>query len=128
ASRIPTTVVRAGLSDYAGGCEAARRLMKRKAQPEGVFCVNDLMAFGLIDHLRQTGLRVPEDVSVVGFDDLPMAAWAPYSLTTIRQDPERIAREVVRILDARASRPDGPPMLITFPVELVVRRTVRGLK
>lgn len=121
------TIARAGHSDHAGGAEAARRLLAEGAAPEAIFCVNDWMAFGALDALRDAGLRVPEDVSVVGFDDLPMAAWAPYRLTTVRQDPERIAQEVVALLDRRAADPDAPPSAVSFPVDLVIRKTVRGL-
>jgi DNA-binding LacI/PurR family transcriptional regulator len=119
-------VVRAGHSDYAGGQEAARRLLAG-GRPDAVFCVNDLMAFGALDHLRGAGLSVPGEVSVIGFDDVPQAAWDAYRLTTLRQDPGRIAREVVAIIDRRAESPDPSPTSVTFPVELVVRATVRGL-
>jgi len=122
------TVVRAGHADYDGGHKAARRLLANGRAPEAVFCVNDLMAFGLLDQLRQLGLSAPDDISVVGFDDVPMAAWAPYRLTTLRQDPERIAREVISILNRRIAEPDLPPMSISFPVHLVVRETVSGLR
>jgi DNA-binding LacI/PurR family transcriptional regulator len=84
------------------------------------------MAFGTLDHLRGTGLRVPDDVSVIGFDDVPIAAWTSYRLTTLRQDPQRIAREVISILDRRLADPDSPPISVYFPVELVVRETVRA--
>jgi len=122
-------VVRAGRSDYAGGREAALVLLaSSRPVPEAVFCVNDLMAFGALDALRGGGLSVPDDVSIIGFDDVPMAAWAPYRLTTLRQEPKRIAREVIAMLDRRAAEPDAPPMSVTFPVDLVVRETVRGIR
>jgi DNA-binding LacI/PurR family transcriptional regulator len=128
-SGAAAAVVRAGHSDYDGGRESVRRLLATSPEPpEAVFCVNDLMAFGVLDHLRQAGLRVPEDVSVVGFDDVPMAAWAPYRLTTLRQDPGRIASEVIDMLDRRAADPDAPPISATFPVDLVNRETVRPLR
>jgi DNA-binding LacI/PurR family transcriptional regulator len=119
-------IVRAGHSDYDGGQEAARQLLASCPTPDAIFCVNDLMAFGALDHLRGAGLRVPDDVSVIGFDDVPIAAWASYRLTTLRQDPRRIAREVVSILDRRLADPDLPPIAVYFPVELVVRETVKA--
>lgn len=122
------TIVRAGHSDYEGGREAARRLLASGRAPEAIFCVNDLMAFGALDCLRGAGLRVPDDLSVIGFDDVPMAAWAPYRLTTLKQDPERIAKEVVSILDRRGAVPDLPPISVLFPLELVIRETVKGLR
>ncbi len=115
-------------SDYYGGWQTMRALMAQDALPEAVFCVNDLMAFGVIDALRDAGANVPADVSVVGFDDVPMAGWASYRLTTLRQDPMRVAKETIDILDQREANPDSPPMSVTFPVELVVRETVRGLR
>jgi DNA-binding LacI/PurR family transcriptional regulator len=119
-------VFRAGRADYEGGHEAARGLLaEARPLPEGLFCVNDLMAFGALDHLRAAGIGVPRDLSVVGFDDVPMAAWAPYRLTTLRQDPARIAEKVVALLDRRAEEPDSPPMAATFKVDLVVRETVK---
>jgi DNA-binding LacI/PurR family transcriptional regulator len=120
-------VVRAGHSDYAGGQEGAGHFLASGQAPEAVFCVNDLMAFGALDRLRGAGLRVPADVSVIGFDDVPMAGWASYSLTTLRQDPARIAGEVVAILDRRSAEPEMPPVSVSFPVDLVVRETVRGM-
>ena len=126
ASGFRTSIVRAGNSDYEGGREAARRLLVRGTPPDAIFCANDLMAFGLLDYLRETGLCVPDDVSVVGFDDVPVAAWSSYRLTTLRQDPRRVAREVISILDRRLAEPDAPPVTVYFPVELVVRDTVKG--
>jgi DNA-binding LacI/PurR family transcriptional regulator len=123
-----TTVVRAGQADYAGGQEAARQLLADGRPPEALFCVNDLMAFGTLDHLRAAGVRVPDEISIIGFDDVPMAGWLSYRLTTLRQDPERIAKEVVSVLDRRSAEPDSPPISVCFPVDLVVRETVRGLR
>jgi DNA-binding LacI/PurR family transcriptional regulator len=128
ARRAAPTIVRVGHSDYEGGREAARQLLAGGQTPDAVFCVNDLLAFGVLDHLRCAGLSAPGDVSVIGFDDLPMAAWAPYRLTTLRQDPERIAKEVVSILNERMAEPDVAPMSVTFPVDLIVRETVKGLR
>jgi len=124
ASGFEARIVRAGRSDYGGGQEAARQLLSNGPAPDAVFCVNDLMAFGTLDHLRDAGLRVPHDVSVIGFDDVPIAAWSSYRLTTLRQDPWRIARDVVSILDRRLADPDSPPISVYVPVELVVRETV----
>ncbi|MCA1408860.1 LacI family DNA-binding transcriptional regulator [Ensifer sp. IC3342] len=126
ASAFEAKIVRTGLADYDGGREAARQLLASGAAPDAVFCVNDLMAFGTLDHFRGAGLRVPDDVSVIGFDDVPMAAWSSYRLTTLRQDPRRIARDVISILDRRLADPDSPPISAYVPVELIVRETVRA--
>ncbi|KAF7599373.1 MAG: transcriptional regulator [Candidatus Dactylopiibacterium carminicum] len=86
-------------ADYAGGQRAAQALLAQCPALQGVFCVNDLIACGLMDELRMQGLRVPQDVAVIGFDDIPEAAWASYRLTTFRQDPALLAAEIVRLLD-----------------------------
>src|SRR5688572_11626616 len=125
---IPCIVRRAGQADYNGGREAARRLLSEGRTPQAVFCVNDLMAFGAMDAFRRAGRHVPDDVSVIGFDDIPMAAWEPYRLTTVRQDTDRIAAEVIRVLDRRTTDPDLPPISVSFPVELIARNTVKGLQ
>ena len=83
------------------------------------------MAFGALDHFRAAGFSVPDDISVIGFDDVPMAAWTSYNLTTLRQDAARISSEVIAILDRRRADPDQPPILVSFPVDLIVRGTVR---
>lgn len=119
------TVTRGGRSDYDGGAEAARALLAKGIPPDAVFCGNDLMAFGAIDCFRAAGFDIPRDISIIGFDDVPMAAWETYRLTTVRQDPERIAREVIAILDQRRADPDRPPVSVTFPVDLVLRDSVK---
>jgi DNA-binding LacI/PurR family transcriptional regulator len=112
-------------SDYEGGLEAARQLLADGRAPDAVFCGSDLMAFGAIDHFRSAGLSVPGDISVIGFDDVAIASWGAYNLTTLRQDPDRIAREVIAVLDRRTADPDLPPISVTFPVNLVMRGTVK---
>jgi DNA-binding LacI/PurR family transcriptional regulator len=119
-------VIRRGRSDYEGGREAIRILLNSGQKPDAIFCVNDLMAFGVVDQLRSAGFSVPGNTSVVGFDDVPMAAWASYRLTTLRQDPDRIAGEVIAVLGRRVAEPGLSPMSVFFPPTLVIRDTVKG--
>ncbi|MDH6612298.1 DNA-binding LacI/PurR family transcriptional regulator [Streptomyces sp. SAI-208] len=87
-----------------------------------VFAAGDEMAIGLIHALRETGRRVPEDISVVGFDGNPVFAYVTPPLTTVRQPFEAAAREGVRLLVHAVERPDiEPPHTGEPPVELVVR-------
>ena len=72
-------------------------------RPTAVICSNDAVAIGALNAARGLGIRVPEDVSVVGFDDLPMAAWEVFQLTTVRQPIQDMAREAARLSD-RADR------------------------
>jgi DNA-binding LacI/PurR family transcriptional regulator len=70
-----------------------------KDKPDAVFVANDHMAFAVMDTLRfELGLRVPEDVSVISYDDVPAAAWPAYNLTTVRQRAGQMVQETVRIL------------------------------
>ncbi len=117
-------VARGKDSDYAGGGEAARVLFDRPDRPQAVFCVNDLIALGLLDTVRgRFGLRVPDDVSVIGFDDIPEASWGAYDLTTFRQDPDEIAASAVAHLDRRLAYPDAPPSTAFLGAPLIARGT-----
>jgi DNA-binding LacI/PurR family transcriptional regulator len=113
-------------SDYQGGQEAARQLFNADVRPEAVFCVNDLVAFGLIDYVRHnTSLRIPDDLSVIGFDDIPEAAWDAYDLTTFRQDASIMAQHAVSLLERREADPDRPPAHERLATHLVLRGSAR---
>lgn len=112
-------------SDYAGGLAAAEVLLAGPDRPTAVFCVNDLIAFAVIDHARRLGLAVPGDLAVVGFDDLPEAGWLAYNLTTFRQDPVRMAEEAVALLEARARAPSAAPAHLSLDARLILRGSFR---
>lgn len=119
-------VARGPDTDYAGGLQAAAQLFATGERPTAVFAVNDLVAFALIDHLKtRLGLRVPENVAVVGFDDLPEAAWLGYGLTTFRQDPMEMAERAVALLEERAAVSTAPPVSLRLAARLMVRDTFR---
>jgi DNA-binding LacI/PurR family transcriptional regulator len=114
---------------YAAGLDAAREVLALDAaeRPDSVFCVNDALACGFLDGVRNTrGLRVPEQLQVAGFDDIPMAGHAAYGLTTWRQDVDALAQRVVRCLSERMAEPGMAARLETVPVTLVARQTVRN--
>ncbi len=109
-------------SNYDCGLAAARRLIAEGRAPDAIFCANDLIAFGVMDVLRREGgLRVPEDVAVIGFDDVPEAAWLNYDLTTFRQDPLVMAQRAVDLLERRLADPDAHQGHDRVVPELVVR-------
>ncbi|MER6333673.1 LacI family DNA-binding transcriptional regulator [Streptomyces sp. NPDC001034] len=96
-------------SDFtpAGGERAMRELLDRRPDVDAVFAANDLTALGALRVLRERGLRVPEDVAVVGFDDmLPLAEQSDPPLTTVRQDIERMGRLMARLLLHGTAAPD----------------------
>lgn len=80
------------------------------------------MAMGLLSALTEAGLRVPEDVSVVGFDDIPVSGYVTPPLTTVRQPFDAVAHEGLRLLVQAIEKPDAEPAPVSDPpVELVVR-------
>jgi DNA-binding LacI/PurR family transcriptional regulator len=104
----------------ASGAEAMRTLLARGAV-DAVFCANDLMAVGALSALREAGVKVPDEVAVVGFDDAPIAETTLPPLTTVHQSPEQMGREMVALLLAstRAPAADLPGRML--PTHLVVR-------
>jgi DNA-binding LacI/PurR family transcriptional regulator len=92
----------------AGGFAAAKRLLATRAPCTALVAGNDQMALGAIRALREAGLRVPEDVSVVGFDDVPEAAYFDPPLTTVRQDFEILGRQCVEYLTTLIKAPRTP--------------------
>lgn len=96
---MEVAVTAAGPTTYASGAEAARRIFGRSNAPDGVFCVTDLLALGFMDVARQDfGLRVPDDLCIVGFDDIDQADWHSYRLTTFAQPLEAMADYVVDLV------------------------------
>ncbi|MFD7655029.1 LacI family DNA-binding transcriptional regulator [Actinosynnema sp. NPDC059797] len=121
---LPEPLVVEGDFSREGGAAAAHRLV---ADPErgfdGLFVASDLMATGALPVLRHRGLRVPEDVKVVGFDDSSPAVECDPPLTTVRQPVEDMAAEMARLLVERVERPDRPISSVVFAPTLVVRRS-----
>jgi DNA-binding LacI/PurR family transcriptional regulator len=92
---------------------------------DAIFAANDVGAFGVLDALRhELGLRVPEDVKVVGFDDIAQSHWKSYNLTTVKFDLEERVRALVRLILRRLNNPDAPALQETLQTRLVVRGTV----
>ena len=110
-----------GDSHVEGGAAAATRLVTI-ARCTGIVCYNDLTAIGAMRGVRSTGLRVPEDVGIVGFDDIDLAAWIDPPLTTVRQPTEAMGRWAVERL-VRLATGEAPiePTSVHLEPELVVR-------
>jgi LacI family transcriptional regulator len=94
--------------------------------PDAVLCGSDVMAIGAMAAIEEAGLRIPEDVAVVGFDDIEYASLVSPSLTTVRQDAAKIAEAVLKSILHLLDRPDEPPPVFVLPVELVVRESAPG--
>jgi DNA-binding LacI/PurR family transcriptional regulator len=123
AAGMSVTVTRAGPTSYGSGVEAARKLFGRSKGPDGAFCVTDLLAIGFMDAARhEFGLRIPDDLCIVGFDDIEQASWESYRLTTFAQPVERMADHVAALFSH--AEPPVPDRQI-FEPQPVWRRSVR---
>ena len=120
--RDPALVLK-GNYTLESGRAAGEQLLKLKKHPTAVFASNDLSAFGLMAVLQERGLRIPEDISVVGFDDLPAAAQVHPALTTVRQPIEDLGRAAVNTLLALIAGLSAASTQVTLPTELVVRQS-----
>lgn len=106
--------------------EETRRLMNCPTPPDAFFVANDHMAFGVLEVLRvELGLRVPEDVSVIGYDDAPMASWQTFDLTTVRQPLARMIDTTVALLLDEIREAGRAPEQIEIAGELVIRGSAR---
>lgn len=108
-----------------GGYQAMQRLILRR--PDAVFVASDTMAVGALRALREANLRVPEDVAVIGFDDMPFAARTTPSLSTIRQPIQRSGELATETLIDMIQHPQATTRRVILPTELVVRASCGGL-
>jgi DNA-binding LacI/PurR family transcriptional regulator len=105
---------------------AARELFSGDEKPDAVFVANDHMAFAVMDVIRsEFGLRIPEDVSVVGYGDVPEASWKGYDLTTVHQCTELIAQEAVSVFMEQKAKKTKSRSRRILPAKLVIRSSVR---
>jgi DNA-binding LacI/PurR family transcriptional regulator len=89
----------AGDYSYELGYVAAQRLLERETPPDAIFCANDLIAMATLDFARRKlNIKVPDELSIIGFDDIPSAAWAVYDLTTVRQPFGELVDETIQVL------------------------------
>ncbi len=106
--------------------EATRTLMARPDPPDAIFVGNDHMAFAVLDVLRhELGYKVPGDVSVVGYDDVPLAAWAAYDLTTLRQPVKRMVDATVETMLGQIEDPARPAQKTEISGPLIMRGSAR---
>jgi LacI family transcriptional regulator len=92
---------------YEFGMKTLDDLWNRDDAPDTIFCVNDMIAYGVLDAARLKAIRVPEELWVIGYNDITMSEWASYDLTTVRQPIGRMAEMSVELLMKRISRESG---------------------
>jgi LacI family transcriptional regulator len=121
---LPDERTRRGRFTYESGHRGCLELLAARDRPTAVLCANDVVAIGAINAAHALGLAVPDDVSIAGFDDIAMAAWDVFQLTTVRQDLRRMAETAVDLVLALVDDPYAAPRRVVLPADLVHRRTL----
>jgi len=119
--RVPPEWTYRGASAFRTGYDAVEHLLRAPELPDTIFCNSDLIAFGAINALRSRGVRVPEEVWIMGIDGLPMSGWEVFDLTTVSQPIELMAREAIDLLIGRIQGSTAEPATLHLPTTLVVR-------
>jgi LacI family transcriptional regulator len=107
----------------AGGYAAMESLLELPEPPEALFVTNNLMTVGALECLAKKGVRAPDDIAVVGFDDIPWADLVVPSLTTVAQPTYELGRTAGLLLKDRIASPGRPPSTVTLRTELHIRAT-----
>jgi DNA-binding LacI/PurR family transcriptional regulator len=118
----------AGEYSYELGYEAAQRLCQRDDPPDAIFCANDLIAMGALDLARyKLGVKVPEELSIIGFDDILAAAWPGYQLTTVRQNVDQMVDSTLQVLMDTIDTPGSKASEVVIPPSLIWRNSSRQM-
>ncbi len=110
-----------GTFNQIDGYTGASRLLELANPPTAIFASNDVMAMAAMDAVREKGLRIPEDISIIGFDDIPQASHVRPALTTIRQPLEQMGRIATQMLLEILQKPECSPKRIELPTEIIIR-------
>src|SRR5262249_33882273 len=105
------------------GYQAAHRLLSRPDRPTALLSINDLLAIAIIRAVTDLGLKIPEDVSVASFDNIPFADYTVPRLTTVSGHTEQSGRDAVRLLLRRLIQPDDPRETVAAQTQLIIRES-----
>jgi LacI family transcriptional regulator len=121
-------VLETDAQSFAAGRHVAQRLIgvPARGRPTAVFCANDLLALGALQQFTLAGVAVPDEVAIVGYDDIDFAAAASVPLTSVRQPRDKLGRRAAELLIAETLEEDHDHQGISFLPELVVRASTRG--
>ncbi len=120
----PPRIGYAGAYSYDAGRDAISTFL-RDDRLEAIFCGDDLICMGAMDGARAAGLRVPGNIGFLGFNDMTMAKWAPYNLTTVRQPIDDIIRRSVELMLELVENDDVRPSATIFSCSIIERTTLR---
>lgn len=103
--------------------QATLQLLKLPSRPTALLAINDLLAVGALRAIKDLGLDVPRDISLFGYDDMPMSQYLVPRLSTASKDGEKMGREAIRLLLARLQDPGRPPQQVKLPARLILRES-----
>jgi LacI family transcriptional regulator len=109
--------------NHEGGYSGFVQIMRHDPCPTALFCANDVIAIGALDAAIKMGLRVPQDVSIIGVDDIPMASWSVVSLTTVRQPIGEIGSLAAKLIAEKVATPEMAITTHILPTSLIKRST-----
>ncbi|MCX7976366.1 MAG: LacI family transcriptional regulator [Bellilinea sp.] len=124
---VEENLIRKGDFHPRSGYRAALELIEYQPRPTAIFICNDMMAIGALRALSEAGLLVPQDCSLVGFDDIELASYVTPPLTTIRQDKTALAEAAVQLLLERIAEPGLPARTRILPTRLIERLSTRRI-
>ena len=107
--------------------DATMGILAGEPKPDAIFCVNDALAMQVLEACRLLGIRVPEDLAVIGYDDIPQARWPSFRLTTIAYPVPETVAEILSLLTRRIDEQARPRAVSRIPARLIVRETTRRL-
>jgi DNA-binding LacI/PurR family transcriptional regulator len=125
--KVPQELLAPGGWHMKDGWEAAGRLMNLKVPPTAIVAPNDMAAIGAITRIKEFNLRVPDDVAIVGYDNISIAEWYDPTITTVDQPHYKIGRESMKAVLRRIEDPTGPGESVEFETTLIVRRSSGGV-
>lgn len=124
---VPVIRIGWGTQSYEGGLLASACVARLLGEIEGLFCTADYLALGVMDGLRfEHGISVPEDIQLIGYDDIVQASWKSYDMTTIVQSRRDLSETTLDLLMQRLENPDLPQQVTVCGVSLVQRATTFG--
>jgi LacI family transcriptional regulator len=125
---IPTEWIVGGDFEQASGYNGAKNLMSLPERPTAIFASNDMMAFGVMNAVRDMGLKIPGDISVIGFDDIFQAGQTRPGLTTVHQPLEQMGRTATKMLIRMMKEKEINAQKIELPTQLIVRDSCKAME
>jgi DNA-binding LacI/PurR family transcriptional regulator len=127
AEAVPFELHKANGAGEADAFAAAMEMLSADTPPDGIFCSNDSLAIAAVEAAHALHLKIPEQVSIVGFNDIDMAGWRSFQLTTIAYSVDQLVAAIMELLESRLADPARPDTTQRIPVRLVPRATTRRL-